>query len=125
MRFLVFELLPILYFALVNSGVGLERSVAGKQRSLDLQIMPLKLTCSNLGVNPKVSGAWRRSPWWGVQGDEAVHPKKKILQIFDKFRKKKLKIDHISKTNNRKKKSFMQKMRARSIQIYPANLATL
>ena len=43
--------------------------------------------------------------------------KKKIL-------KKEYKIDHISKTKNRTKKSCMQKMSVRWILIYPANLAT-
>ena len=44
-RFLVFDLLSILYFTLFNSDLGLGRS-AGKQHSLALQNMPLKLTCS-------------------------------------------------------------------------------
>ena len=46
-RFFVFELLLILYFAVVTSDLGLQRSVAGKQRSLALQNMPLTLTCSD------------------------------------------------------------------------------
>jgi len=37
---------------------------------------------------------------------------------------KKYKSDHISKTKSHKKKSFAQKMSARSIPIYSANLAT-
>ena len=51
-RFLVFELLSILYFSVVNSDLGLRRSVAGKQRSVDLRIMSLTLTCFDQGVNP-------------------------------------------------------------------------
>ena len=45
-RFLVFELLSILYFTVVNSNPGLGR-LAGKQRSLALQNMSLTLTCSD------------------------------------------------------------------------------
>ena len=45
-RFLVFELWSILYFTIVNSDLGLERS-AGKQRSLALQNMPLTVTFSD------------------------------------------------------------------------------
>ena len=49
------------------------------------------------------------------------HFGKKTL-IF--FKAKITKSDYISKTNNRTKKSFMQKMSVRSIPIYPAYLAT-
>ena len=45
-RFLVFELLTILYFTVVNSDLGLGR-FAGKQHSLELKNMPLKLTCTD------------------------------------------------------------------------------
>ena len=45
-RFLVFELLSILDFTVVNSDLGLRRWV-GKQRSVALQNMPLALTCFN------------------------------------------------------------------------------
>ena len=45
-RFLVFELLSILYFPLLNSDLGLRR-LAGKQRSVVLLDMPLTLTYSN------------------------------------------------------------------------------
>ena len=45
-RFLVFELLSILYFIVVNGDLGL-RHLAGKQRSLALQNVPLTLTCLN------------------------------------------------------------------------------
>ena len=45
-RFLVFELLSIFYFAVVNSDLGLGRLVR-KQRSLALQNKPLTITCSD------------------------------------------------------------------------------
>ena len=51
-RFLVFELLSILYFTKVNSDLGLGRLV-GKQRSLVLQNMPLMLTCGAWGWSPR------------------------------------------------------------------------
>ena len=44
-RFLVFELLSILYFTVANDDLGFRR-LAGKQRSLALQNMPLTLSCS-------------------------------------------------------------------------------
>jgi len=54
-RFLVFELLSILYFTILDGDLKLGR-LAGKQRSLPLQNIPLTLTSSDLGVNPKESG---------------------------------------------------------------------
>ena len=47
-----------------------------------------------------------------------------FLQISAKSWKKIYKIEHISKTKNHSKKSFMQKMSVRSIPIFPANVAT-
>ena len=44
-RFLVFELLSILHFTVVNSDLGLRRSVARKQRNVALRNMPMTLTC--------------------------------------------------------------------------------
>ena len=46
LRFLVFELLSISYFKVVNSDLELRR-LAGKLRSVVLQNMPLMLTCSD------------------------------------------------------------------------------
>ena len=46
-RVSVFELLLILYFSVVNSDLGLIRSVVGKQRSVALRNMPLTLTYFN------------------------------------------------------------------------------
>ena len=64
MRFLVFELLSILHFIVVNIDLGLER-LAGKQRIVALRNMPLSLICFALGVNPKASGARGWSPGGG------------------------------------------------------------
>ena len=47
--FLVFDLLSILYFTVVNSDLGLDRSVAGKKCSVGLRNMPLALTCFDYG----------------------------------------------------------------------------
>ena len=65
MRFLVLELLSILYFTAVNSDLGLRRSVTEKQRSVALRNMPLTLTYFDYGANPKASGPWKWSPGGG------------------------------------------------------------
>ena len=75
-RFSVFELLLILYFTVVNSDLGLRRTVAGKHfacfpakaKYFALRNIPLTLTCSEYGVNPEASGAWDWSPRWEMRG---------------------------------------------------------
>ena len=68
---------------------------------------------SDQGVNPEASGAWGQSPRRKVlgKGGWAKPPtqKKKILQISVKSRKKKYKMDHVSKTKNRTKKVIYAK----------------
>ena len=88
MRFLLFELLFILYFTLLNNDLRLGRLV-GKQRTGALGNMRLTVTCSDQSINPKAfevqgccstGGAWGRSP----------RSKKHILKISAKYRKNKI-----------------------------------
>ena len=60
----------------------------------------------------------------GGGGGEARHPKKKILQISVKSRKKNTKSIISQKLRIAQEKSFMQKMSARLIAIYSVNLVT-
>ena len=105
MRFLVSELLSILYFTLLYSELRLAR-LAEKQRNLALGNMPLMISCSDQGINLKACEVQERCSDRGCEGvgggakPPSINRNKKILQISAKFRKKKCKIDHISKTNN-------------------------
>ena len=121
-QFLVFEIWSILYFTLLNSDLRLGH-MAGKQRSLALQGMPLTLTWSHKGVKPKACSVQEHSLGGGC-GGWSPHPwKNKISSNFCRVPAKK--IQNLSYLNNwkLKKKPFIQKMSARSIPIYPANLA--
>ena len=74
MRFIVFELLSILYFTLFNSDLRLGR-LAGKQRSVALGNMPLTLTCSDQGMNPIAGEVYKeRCSGRGCVGGEAPRP---------------------------------------------------
>ena len=88
MRFLVYELLSILYFTF-NSDLRLGR-LAGKQGSVAPGNMPLTLTCSDQGINPKACEVHGRCSGGGCEGGEVPVHKKKSLQISAKFRKKKI-----------------------------------
>ena len=60
-RFLVFQLLSILYFTLLNSDLRLkQRCFETKQRSVALGNMPLTLTCFNQGINTKACEVYGR-----------------------------------------------------------------
>ena len=83
-RFLVFELLSILYFTVVNSDLGLEQNLAGKQRSVALRNIPLTLISSDKGINRKACAAWGQSPRGEVQVGKT--PRLKIgIHFFFKF----------------------------------------
>ena len=102
LRFLVFELLSILYFTVVNSELRLRHSVA-------LQDMRLTLTCSDQRFNPKTRG---------IQGRAAP------LQFFFQCPQgKNIKSNIFKKLRIIQKKIFMQIMSIRSIPILSANLA--
>ena len=84
MRFSVYELLSIIYFTLPNSDLRLGR-LAGKQRSVALGNMPLTLTCSNQGINPKaceIQGCCSAGGAGGEGGGVKLPPEKKNTSNF-------------------------------------------